>query len=103
MARSWSRRHPGTVSSLGALGGAVVAAAVVALALGATAIMGNAVERLGGIAGVAAIVGALGVGVLLFRLARSGKLSPAAPAGGVGEQDATPVDAEPAGASPGPE
>lgn len=93
MPRSWSRRHPGTVSSLGAAGGAVVAAAVVALALGATAIMGNSVEKLGGIAGVGAIVGAVLVGGLLFSLARSGKLSPAAPAGGVGEQDATPQDA----------
>jgi len=93
MSRSWSTRHAGVVSSLGGLAGGLVVAAAVALALGTAAIMGNSLEKLGGIAGIAAIAGALLAGALLFSLARSGKLSAADPAGGVGEQDATPQDA----------
>lgn len=91
MPSSWSREHPKSVASTGSVLVAVAVAGLVATVVGAVAIQARSFGPLfviTAIAGIAALVFSLPV---LWRMARAGRLGPVRPAGGVGEEDATPV------------
>ena len=95
MARSWTHAHPKSVTATGAGLVAVVVAGLVATVVGAVAI---AARSYGPLVVAAVVVGLLGLVVsvpALWHLARTGRLGPARPAGGVGEEDAKPA-ADPA-------
>ena len=95
MNESWTKTHRKSVAGVGgaitaAVGGLVAATAVGAIAVPARAYGKMTVVSVGvGVAlGIAAIV-------LLLRLGRTGRLGRTRPAGGIGEQDALPINGEP--------
>lgn len=96
MPRSWTCEHPKSVTATGGATLAVVVAGVVATAVGAVAIPARSYGPLVVVAAAAGLMGLVVSVPALWHMARAGRLGPARPAGGVGEQDAQPAtEAEP--------
>jgi len=91
MSSSSTQEHPRAVASVGSVLVAVAAAGFAAALVGAVAIQARSFGPLVVVTAVVAGVALLFAAPVLWRMARTGRLGPVRPAGGVGEQDATPV------------